>query len=153
MYRCVKLAAHYLFPSGRDVQVTVGKVTEQQKLNPLSLKDVQIMSSKAHLTGVQQESILADIRSKWGKKVVKPGLQKGLPEHNMKYAKISECETSGGDLVMKDLFVRASVHLPVRPSVSPSVRPFVRTVACPFIRPCVRPLVRRPTFSLIAVTL
>ena len=86
IYRCVNLAAQYLFPS-LGVGVTVGKVTGQQKLNPLSLKDVQMMSSKAHLTGVQQESILADIRSKWGKKVVKPGLQKALSEHNLKYAK------------------------------------------------------------------
>ena len=68
-----------------------------------------MMSSKAHFTGVQQESILADIRSKWGKKVVKPGLQKALPEQNMKYAKHfrvekKQLETTGGDLVMKDFF-------------------------------------------------
>ena len=73
-----------------------------------------MMSSKAHLTGVQQESILADIRSKWGKKVVKPGLQKALPEHDMKYAKRlrvdkKQFETSGGDLDMKDLFYCRSV--------------------------------------------
>ena len=50
MYRCSSISLPQ-FRGGRDVQVTVGKVTEQQKLNPLSLKDVQMMSSKAQFDG------------------------------------------------------------------------------------------------------
>ena len=96
---------------GGVVTVTIGKVStkQQAEISKLSLKEVQMMSSKAHLTGVQQQSILADIRSKWGKNSVDPGLKKSIPAHNMKFAKYfrvekKQFETSSGDLVEKALF-------------------------------------------------
>ena len=51
---------------GKVVQVTVGKVPAIPEFNPLTLKEAQVMSSKAHLTGEQQKSVLADLRSKFG---------------------------------------------------------------------------------------
>ena len=44
------------------------------------------MAAKAHLTGEQQESILADLRSKFGRKILEPGIQKVIPVENRKYA-------------------------------------------------------------------
>ena len=76
---------------GHKVQVTVGKVAMKQPV-PLNVKEVQVMSSKAHLTGAQQQSILADLRSKWGRQVVEPGMQKALPEHNRMFSEYFSVE-------------------------------------------------------------
>lgn len=71
---------------GKMVPVTVGKVPDKPRLDPMTLKEAQVMSSKAHLTGEQQKSILADLRCKFGQKIVKPGLKLALPVHNKKFA-------------------------------------------------------------------
>ena len=67
------------------------------------------MSSKAHLTGAQQQSILADLRCKWGKNVVEAGMQKALPEHNRKFSQFFSAKklpflTSTDEIQEKTLF-------------------------------------------------
>ena len=100
---------------GKKVQVTVGPQPVQPKLKPLSLKEVQVMAGKAHLTGEQQKSVMGDLRAKFGKNVVEPGMKVALPIHNKKFARFFTVEkrsflTSDGVLEEKHLFF---CHSPV----------------------------------------
>ena len=101
---------------GHSVQVTVGKMSVKPlQPVPLNVKEVQVMSSKAHLTGAQQQSILADLRCKWGKAVVEAGMQKALPEHNRKFSQFYSSKklpflTSSDEFEEKTLFF---CHSPV----------------------------------------
>ena len=101
---------HLPQPSGgRATQIQIGKVVKPSALQPLTMKEVQVMSGKAHLTGAQQTSILADLRVKFGRNVVEPGLKQALPEHNRKFenyftVKKKTFETSDGVLMEKPLF-------------------------------------------------
>ena len=99
------------YEGGHAMKITVNPASCVQRLplSPLSLKEVQVMSNKAHLTGAQQESIMADLRSKWGRKIVEPGLQLALPIHNRKFANFFSVEkksfmNSDGTLSEKFLF-------------------------------------------------
>lgn len=101
---------------GHRVQVTVGKC-QVKPLQPVSLnvKEVQVMASKAHLTGAQQQSILADIRCKWGKSAVQAGMQKLLPDHNRKFSRFFSAKklpflSSADEIEEKTLFF---CHSPV----------------------------------------
>ena len=101
---------------GKMVQVTVGKLPAIPELNSLTIKEAQVMSSKAHLTGEQQKSVLADLRSKFGQKVVEPGMKLALPIHNKKFAEYFTVEKrsfmdSDGHLQEKNLFY---CHSPVQ---------------------------------------
>ena len=71
---------------GKPLEVNVGHLPAPTQVNPLTVKEVQVMAGKAHLTGAQQESMLADLRSKFGTKVVESGMKKALPAHNRQYA-------------------------------------------------------------------
>ena len=77
---------------GWDMKVTIGKPPTNTMIEPMTVKEAQVMASKAHLTSGQQESILADLRSKFGKKIVQPGLQKAVPANNNKYAEFFTVE-------------------------------------------------------------
>ena len=57
------------------------------------------IATRSHLTGEQQDSFVADLRSKWGRKVVEPGLQKMMPIHNKKFSKGLK-----DDIIPKHLF-------------------------------------------------
>ena len=61
-------------------------------MKQLSLIEVQVIAGKAHLTGEQQESVVADLRCKFGRKVVESGLQKAIPAHNRKYSEFFTVE-------------------------------------------------------------
>ena len=58
---------------GRSTKVTIGAMSVHPESVQLTHKEVQLMSSKSHLTGEQQKSIMADLRVKFGKKVVQSG--------------------------------------------------------------------------------
>ena len=49
---------------GNPVQVTVGTMSNRDEMKPITLREAQTISSKAHLTGRQQRSIFSDLRSK-----------------------------------------------------------------------------------------
>ena len=92
----------------KALKVTVNAV-QRPPLSPLTLKTVQVISKKTHLTGAQQESLLSDLRSKWGRKIVEPGFQQAHPIHNRKFARFVSVEkksfiNSDGSLEDKFLF-------------------------------------------------
>ena len=53
---------------GRSTKVTIGAKSVHPESVQLTQKEVQQMSSKSHLTREQQESIMADLRVKFGRK-------------------------------------------------------------------------------------
>ena len=71
---------------GRVVQVQMGHQTSTPKMSSLTHKEVTQMASRNHLTGEQQSSIMADLRCKWGRKIVEPGLQEVMPKHNAQFS-------------------------------------------------------------------
>ena len=71
---------------GKPVEVTIGHHSDPPTVEQMSAKEAQVMAAKAHLTGEQQESILADLRSKFGREILEPGIQKVIPVENRKYA-------------------------------------------------------------------
>ena len=68
-----------------------------------------MIANKAHLTGVQQESVLADLRSKFGTRSIEKGLKLAIPALNRKYAQFF---TSEDKLFMDtdDCFVRKKLY-------------------------------------------
>ena len=64
------------------------------KLEPLSHKEALQLSSKNHLSGEQQANIMADLRTKWGRNVVEPGLKEVIPLHNQKLARFFSIENT-----------------------------------------------------------
>ena len=77
---------------GNPVQVTVGTLSNRDEMKPITLREAQTISSKAHLTSRQQRSIFSDLRSKLGRKVVEPGFKAALPVHNKKFAQYFSVE-------------------------------------------------------------
>ena len=77
---------------GKLLEVTVGRLPDSPEVKQLSLIEVQVIAGKAHLTGEQQESVVADLRCKFGRKVVESGLQKAIPAHNRKYSEFFTVE-------------------------------------------------------------
>ena len=76
---------------GKAVPINIGTIpTSEMKV--LTHKEVITMSSKCHLSGEQQASVVADIRSKWGRKVVESGLDKEMPLHNQQFASLYTTE-------------------------------------------------------------
>ena len=74
-------------PEGRKpLKVTVGSIDKPLNIEPLTVKEAQVIANKAHLTGVQQESVLADLRSKFGTQIIEKGLKLAIPALNRKYA-------------------------------------------------------------------
>ena len=69
---------------GKPLTVNLGPVPSDTKLEPLSQKEALQLSSKNHLYGEQQTNIMADLRTKWGRNVVEPGLKEVIPLHNKK---------------------------------------------------------------------
>ena len=60
---------------GKPVPVQVGQQATTPMMKPMTHKDVIQMASRSHLSGEQQSSVMADMRSMWGRKVVEPGLK------------------------------------------------------------------------------
>ena len=74
-------------PEGRKpLKVTVGSIDKPLNIEPLTVKEAQVIANKAHLTGVQQESVLADLRSKFGTQSIEKGFKLAIPALNRKYA-------------------------------------------------------------------
>ena len=55
---------------GKPLSVQLGKQKAPAKLSELTHKEMISMSSKHHLTGPQSSGLWADMRGKWGNKVV-----------------------------------------------------------------------------------
>ena len=94
---------------GKSVVVQVGQQPTTPGMSSLTHKEVVQMATRSHLTGEQQSSLVADLRSKWGRKVVEPGLQKMMPKHNKQFSpffKVEEIEFKGSDdiIISKHLF-------------------------------------------------
>ena len=70
----------------KPLKVTVGSIDKPLNIEPLTVKEAQAIANKAHLTGVQQESVLADLRSKFGTQIIEKGLKLAIPALNRKYA-------------------------------------------------------------------
>ena len=73
-----------------EVQVAPVKVLAQQV--SLSLQDWEVAGAKAHLSGVQKESLAADLCAKLGRRVLEPGLKLAQPLHNKKFSKYFKAE-------------------------------------------------------------
>ena len=91
---------------GNAVPIQIGGTSD---MKTLTHKEVIKISSKCHLSGKQQASVVADIRSKWGRKVVDSGLQKFMPVHNQQFTPLYSVErknfrSSGNDVMSKHLF-------------------------------------------------
>ena len=71
---------------GKALEVHLGPQATKPQVTPLTHKEVVQMSSKSHLTGEQQSSIVPDLTRKWGRKVVQPGLQGSMPKHNAQFS-------------------------------------------------------------------
>ena len=52
---------------GPPLEVTVGPTPISPVMEPLTVKEVQVMAGKAHLTGAQSQSVVADLRSHFGR--------------------------------------------------------------------------------------
>ena len=101
----------YLPPTsgGKAVQVLVGHQASTSEMLPLTHQEVIQMASRSHLSGEQQSSIMTDLRTKWGRKVVEPGLQEMMPQHNKQFAPFFKVEAkqfkaSDGQIMPKNLF-------------------------------------------------
>ena len=93
---------------GKSLQVHIGQQSTSS-VDPLSHTEILKMSTRAGLSGEQQASVVADIRAKFGHKVVKSGLQKAVPVHNNQLASFFTVEekmfvNSEDQLVPKFLF-------------------------------------------------
>ena len=80
----------------------------------LSLEDILVMKVKANVSDSQMETFLADIRVKFGRDSVEPGVRKALSLHNSQYrqyftAKMGEFEDSDGNTVIKP-FIYCSAY-------------------------------------------
>ena len=71
---------------GKPMQIKIGTNTHPQELTPLTHTEAVKMTNRAGISGAAQTSILADLRAKWGRKVVEPGLQLAMPVHNHQFA-------------------------------------------------------------------
>ena len=71
---------------GKALEVHLGPQATKPQVTPLTHKEVVQMSSKSHLTGEQQSSIVPDLTRKWGRKVVQPGLQASMLKHNAQFS-------------------------------------------------------------------
>ena len=71
---------------GHPVHVQVGTPTNCTKpKEQISCKEVLTMAASAHLTGKQTDSILSDMRSKLGRRVIEPGVKAARAQHNSQY--------------------------------------------------------------------
>ena len=59
-----------LASGGKPLSVQLGKQKPPAKLSELTHKEMITMSSKHHLTGPQSSGLWADLRGKWGNKVI-----------------------------------------------------------------------------------
>ena len=71
---------------GMAKSLCVGQVATTSKMEPLTHDEAVKMASRAGISGEQQTSIMADVRGKWGRQAVEPGLQEFMPKHNSKYS-------------------------------------------------------------------
>ena len=76
---------------GRRVSVTLG-ADSPLPMEVLSHEEVIRMATNAHLTGTQTTSIMADMRNKYGKKVVGTYLKPALALHNSRLARFFRVE-------------------------------------------------------------
>ena len=78
---------------GRRVSVTLG-IDSPLPMEVLSHEEVIVMATNAHLTGTQTVSVMADIRNKFGRKVVESHLKPALTLHNNKLAGFFKTEVT-----------------------------------------------------------
>ena len=91
------------------MKVELGSQTTPPEMPPMTHKEFTQMTSRNHLSGEQASSLAADMRSKWGRKVVESGLQKALPQHNRELNAFfteeeKEFTDSGGNITPKTLY-------------------------------------------------
>ena len=80
---------------GNPTPVKIGQSSKpltSPSLPSLTHKDVQTMASSAHLTGGQVRSVMADLRSKFGRGVVEAGFDKEIINLNSRFKDLFTCE-------------------------------------------------------------
>ena len=87
-----------------QVHVHLGQQVKQS--DQISCKDVLTMAASAHLTGKQTDSVLADIRSVLGRKIIMPGVKEARVTHNSQYkeyfsSSMVKFKNSQGEQLMK----------------------------------------------------
>ena len=92
---------------GHTVHVHLGRQVDQS--DQISRRDVLTMAASAHLTGKQTDSVLADIRSVLGRKIIEPGVKEARVTHNSQYkeyfsSSMVKFKNSQGEPVMKAFF-------------------------------------------------
>jgi hypothetical protein len=81
---------------GNPTPVKIGQSSKpltSPSLPSLTHKDVQTMATSAHLTGGQVRSVMADLRSKFGRGVVEAGLDKEIINLNSRFKDFFTSET------------------------------------------------------------
>ena len=78
---------------GHPVTVHIDKLSPPPApMQPMSHEEVIVMATNAHLTGEQTTSIMADIRCKYGQKVVDAFLKPAIALHNQEFAQFFKAE-------------------------------------------------------------
>ena len=88
---------------GRNLVVHLGKEAGHSgQMKPMTHDEMIKSSAKIHNSGAQLLSQAADLRAKWGRKCVQPGLQAAIPIHNNRlngYFDVQEMPFIEGNLV------------------------------------------------------